>query len=904
MSVSRLPGLVLLILALAIYPSCKSSKPGASPSPDPPVVPPPIPCVETGTCDNGPNPDNSPDDLSDVMDPDSGTPLTRDTIKKLYQDVPATELTSADVIRKDWADGLLTRSEYLRQTICKLYEADCLEAKYKATTSDNRAGMCGSDDFNALWRELNRQPDEEAISLLEQLAQTGEPTAAPKATWKKAATGSSFYERLKRLAIGARVDTVDGQYCFYVQASDPWRGQMRYLNRKLAFSSGGKMFEIFHQEQHAAKAAMIKQAFEQGDIVGKFKALTPANPIAVDHDIAECNPTGAYRMFIVSGRTTEDIIGGGDTYHLTHLFSGTAMSYIDFRAEKLGICEKIFFVRDDSARCASEGQNAVNGHVAHEYMHAIENAHYGSTVVNDPCGDCLADWAIEYLFPDADSETSRLTGHLYRPDTAVGLDVGLKRYGSSLLFWFLRDMAGNTLTPITRFLNEMKGGQTLAKALEAAAQETSLGSFKKAWHAFAETSLNLKDAPDVHSFPKDHPSYRKEFLTRIAAVGPLPEYRLDSAIRKTSVQIKSLPSRAMRYVVLSNMSVTLNTANSSFKVDGSGWTGQGGSLSLISLKWDRSQPETYQVLRRDDLSTQGSIDICFDRPDSQPEIMLLVFSNGVSGSSLTGAVDIEAKPFCGDFALTASHRLSGEALGAGTTGSQSFTLDATMGFAPPQAAEPVVMYENGAVKITATSTSTEIFSNPAAADYKSQFARFQSQAQSLSATIGWSVSESKVSGDPRQCVTTTRYTAVGSRALGANDIVTLPLTYMDAGGGKGSYAIGVLIQDPKTREYPVAYSTTCQGAQCGQGCGGSGQETWTIDLPSISGLYRAGAKVLSQADSEADSDPSDQTTWNVTLPSPLEVQSMPSPESALQTMYYLPPHRLQGQFKPPIIDAR
>lgn len=813
------------------------------------------------SCGGAPSQDNtSGSGGSTAPGPPGATPIPGsdfnvDALRDIYKNVSDSSPTVVSRLRSDWLTGVLTQTEYLKQKICYLYDQTCLQEKYKPTQT-TRAPHCGASEFQTFEEEMAALGNEEVIAFWKAKLPPDETQSDD--TTRKVFPQSTTATAVAKLITARKITTANGKYCFWVRRSDPFINQLQFVSDRLDFESEGKKFQIFYQsgkKTHVTAANQIITAFKNSSIVSTFKKITGAAPKAFDVDDPTCNPDQAYRLFLVDGPT----VGTSEAAHITWELVGSGRTYIDFRVEHLGTCWVTQFVRD-TRTCATQGQNQANGVVAHEYFHASESAALSvpkALYSIDPCADCLANWAVDRMFPTSDLETSHLTGHLYYPHVPLGFDEPLlKRYGASLFFSFLHDLGGDDV--ITRYISKLSNSG-FVKALEESAESLLIhDSFKDAFHEFAEASLNLAGVQGVHSFRQKHSDYQDFFLSGVGALPPLPDFRSTVAVRKMVIDITNLPTRSIRYFGLTSSAETFNALNHSLSITANDWIKKEGGLSAIAIKIDEKDPFKYTVLKRVNLKKSGAETVCFSDLNKEPEVLILVASNGTR-TPLSGKIEIESQPFCNPVNFFA--KWSRPEKGTEYTGTDEVTVQATLKYNPgpmvadkPLSAGPFATMTQHLTQTSSTMNLTDIL-------------RTSSRLHASSVTITPTINKSQTS---EGCTTTYTYDG-GPLVVGANDFVGMSIVMLPTtpGSGKSSYSFVTSFENPKFLNATVR--KICSGT-CGENC--SGTEEVTLTLPNVKGTYSSGAKVLNEADRS--SNDATSSTWAIEFTEPLEVQEVPA----------------------------
>lgn len=607
----------------------------------------------------------SPDELIDADGMGLTPSAPQPELAKKYEEISDSMLTITDQIRRDWLNGQMTQAQYLKQKLCYFYSKSCLAEKYRPENAEHTTEMCGTSFLPTLEREIQESGDEALIKEVQafwdaivQGAAVGQNPKAAKATNTAKATSIS--------GLAGNPDTTkivmkNGSVCFNISSWEPDLESFRFLTEMKAFDVDQKLFEIFYETGDANKADKVKDALVRGRVVSVLRDIVGADPKAYDSDDPQCNPDGAYRLFIVRSKMIDDTVA----WMRSKRFSD--QSYIGFRAEKIDACFTTSFIRDDPARCASTDQRSVDGVVAHEYFHAVESA-FLSDISRDDCSECLANWAIPRVFPLSENETSALTWHLYQPKLPLGDDVGGKKYGSYLFFLFLKDLAGDG--PIRKYLSTIKD-KNFTEALEAVSREAGYESFAKAWLAFAESGLNLQEeVAGVHRFRRLHETYRDIFLPAAAGLIPLPDHfsgpfgkEGNWNFTKISIPLQDLEPRSIRYIPLVSWCRFFNASSHYFKVDASNWE---GGLGLFAINVDARDPTRYHVVDHAQLTDNKVWEWTVLEAEKEPDAIILVATNGNHDRKLSGSIAVESKPF--DGAVHARATISGDVIGGDPSG--------------------------------------------------------------------------------------------------------------------------------------------------------------------------------------------------------------------------------------------
>jgi hypothetical protein len=440
--------------------------------------------------------------------------------------------------------------------------------------------------------------------------------------------------------------------CFWIRKDDSniyeIEQSLKFMY-KIEFEVEGRPFEIFYRpDLQAEETGEIMSAFQnQGFVKNIMDNISSKFPVAFDSGIPSsrlrdpvdpsrvkiCNPNGAYRIFMVSTGGSSDTLRGPG-----------GRSYIKYNATQISKEHYRGFIREEGK--IDGGQDYANGLAAHEWYHAVSVA-FG-TLNWDKCEDAMADAWSENSTASGEASES-LAGHLYSPATSLCLGTSTeKSYGSSLLFWYIRDLFGNP--PLKAYFDLVHSGTPTYDALKTATSSLVPGGLPVLFQRFAETSLNL-EYPNIYRFlnAPNHPQYKNFNLVNAVSIVGL----MDLIDNKITIKFDQLDGMGIRYIAL--ITGTSDTINNYFKFTVNNW---GGEFSVLGIKVDKDNAQKYKVTYYGifDKSKGNTMEAKFAEPDTEPDILILVFSNSDKpGNYKAGEVVVESRPFSERFPISVEY---------------------------------------------------------------------------------------------------------------------------------------------------------------------------------------------------------------------------------------------------------
>ena len=876
-----------------------------------------------GACKSG----SKVKDSEAVADPNAGKPvsmastqsldttlvLSKEQEMEFLNGMPDGDLTLLDQLKRDWLNGYMSRTDYLKQILCYLYDPSCLVPQYKPDRAEYFEEPCSTSrmdvflseiaasnseeirEMRAFWKMLTGQREISKTMTKEEpiLDAPSQEEAAEDARDRE-----SFYREVYELHF---MTTENGLHSFAVFAGEPRWKKFQKMTDKLSFEADGKPFEIFFNVADRDKVAMIVRSFQERPIVSKSNEITPADPQAIDVDHEKLNSAKAYRLFLIDSASDEtdakrfppvpgSACKGKAGKTVAYVSPGPdGRSYMAFGADAIGGDWHSCFVRDEG-RVIASGQKALDGVAAHEWMHAKEVAHFGGLLGRDNLAEAFADWGQEYVTPDANTEISHALGHLYQPQLPVWLKKGFKAYGTFLWFMLLADRTGN-IEPIRQHLAILKEKKSFLDAFYTSAEATPFQTVGNALHALAESGLNLKaDIPGVLRFGDKH-DYWENILSQAEGEAiPLPDTKGDPKGDISRVDVSTRLARdSIRYLVLAKQSTTGNTFNHFYKVDAEGWLKEGGRLSLFGLKVDNRDPQKYSLVAYDNFENGPVWEKCFDEVDTQPDVVMLAYSYSPqtktnTGSSHAGAVTIYSKPFCQPVPISATRRhfFEQRSPSVSLTVNDETTLEANLDWL----SDCKDSIENYRI----SSDTSYIIIRPCSEDWPK-----------ISGSLGW-----------RHSTVSTGLCGTGSTE--GSQIFQLKSVGIDwsyevvESEEKGSYSFWFDVegQEPYSPiQGKVTFMPACGcGASQIPGACASIESMQMINGPEIGGLFQSGATTLGEGDRDPrqPKDPPEiKTSWTISLTQPLEVQREGEWGEGMR-LVCLEPDCFPGQFRTPLFD--